>query len=637
MSLGTAMTARLPILLTMSLLTSAAAFAAERPPIIPVTEFFDNPKISSAEISPDGKRFAFLAPEENRLNVFVCEVGEDFAKARAVTHDRQRGILSFAWTRDGAYVLYEQDQGGNENFHLYRVNPLKPDEPAKDLTPQEGARADIIDLPREHPDEVLISLNARDKKYFDVYEVKISTGEQKLVEKNPGDVDSWYADAKGIIRACAAQVEGGKTQIRVRDTGEGPFRTLGTYADEEDASIQAFTEDGKALYFTDARDSNTTRLVNLDIATGKETVIAKNPDYDIGNVIVSDKTRKLLGVAFNEDKVVYQPFDPQFGKDLAALQKVHDGEVLFRNTDNDERKWIIAYNSPTDPGATYLYDRDTGEAKFLYRPRPWLKSDTLVDMKPISFKSRDGLTIHGYLSLPKGVAPKELPTVLVVHGGPWARDDWGYDPEVQFLANRGFAVLQINFRGSTGYGKDFLHAGDKEWGGKMLNDLVDGVNWIVGQGIADKKRVGIYGGSYGGYATLSALAFQPDVFACGVDYVGISNLLTFMKTIPPYWETFRDVMYRRVGNPETDEALLRARSPLFSADKIKAPLFIAQGYNDPRVNHAEAEQIVAALKKNGHPVEYMVKKDEGHGFENPENRIDFYTKMEAFLADHLKN
>ena len=629
------MIARLPFFFTMSLITSSAAFAAERPPIIPVTEFFDNPKISSAEISPDGKRFAFLAPEENRMNVFVCEVGEDFAKARAVTHDRKRGIFSFAWTRDGAYVLYEQDQGGNENFHLYRVNPLKPDEPAKDLTPQEGARADIIDLPREHPDEALISLNARDKKYFDVYRVKISTGEQTLVEKNPGDVDSWDADAHGVIRACAAQVEGGKTQIRVRDSGEGPFRTLGTYTDEEDASIQAFTEDGKALYFTDARDSNTTRLVNLDIASGKETVIAKNPNYDIGNVIVSDKTRKLLAVAYNEDKVVYQSFDPQFEKDLKTLEKVHDGEVLFRNTDNDERKWIIAFNSPTDPGATYLYDRDTGEAKFLYRPRPWLKSNELVDMKPISFKSRDGLDIHGYLSLPKGVEPKELPTVLVVHGGPWARDDWGYDPEVQFLANRGFAVLQINFRGSTGYGKDFLHAGDKEWGGKMLNDLVDGVNWIVGQGIADKKRVGIYGGSYGGYATLSALAFQPDVFACGVDYVGISNLLTFMKTIPPYWETFRDVMYRRVGNPETDKALLRARSPLFSADKIKAPLFIAQGYNDPRVNHAEAEQIVAALKKNGHPVEYMVKMDEGHGFENPENRIDFYTKMEAFLADHL--
>ncbi|HEY3899083.1 MAG TPA: S9 family peptidase [Chthoniobacter sp.] len=629
------MTAHLPFLLTMSLITASAAVAAERPPIIPVTEFFDNPKISSAEISPDGKRFAFLAPEENRMNVFVCEVGEDFAKAKAVTHDRKRGIFSFAWTRDGAYVLYEQDQGGNENFHLYRVNPLKPEEPAKDLTPQEGARADIIDLPREHPDEALISLNARDKKYFDVYQVKISTGEQKLVETNPGDVDSWYADAHGVIRACAAQVEGGKTQIRVRDTGEGPFRTLGTYTDEEDASIQAFTEDGKSLYFTDARGSNTTRLVNLDIASGKETVLAQNPNYDIGNVIISDKTRKLLAVAFNEDKLVFQSFDPQFSKDLAALEKVHDGEVLFRNSDNDERKWIIAFNSPTDPGATYLYDRNTGEAKFLYRPRPWLKSNELVGMKPISFKSRDGLDIHGYLSLPKGVAPKDLPTVLVVHGGPWARDDWGYDPEVQFLANRGFAVLQINFRGSTGYGKDFLHAGDKEWGGKMLNDLVDGVNWIVGQGIADKKRVGIYGGSYGGYATLSALAFQPDVFACGVDYVGISNLLTFMKTIPPYWETFRDVMYRRVGNPETDQALLRSRSPLFSADKIKAPLFIAQGYNDPRVNHAEAEQIVAALKKNGHPVEYMVKMDEGHGFENPENRIDFYTKMEAFLADHL--
>lgn len=456
------MTTRLTLLLVTSLIPSLAALAAERPPIIPVTQFFDNPKISSAEISPDGKRFAFLAPEEGRLNVFVGEVGEEFSKARAITHDRQRGIFTFSWTRDGAYVLYEQDQGGNENYHLFRVDPLKPDEAAKDLTPQEGVRAGIISLPREHPDEALISLNIRDKKYFDVYHLQISTAEMRLLDTNPGDVDSWYTDTHGVIRACAAQVAGGKTEIRVRDSGTGPFRTLATYTDEEDASIEGFSPDGTFLFFTDARNSNTTRLVKLDIASARETVIASNPSYDIGSVLISGRTHQLLAVAYDEDRVVYQSFDPQFAKDLAVLQKVHDGEVLLRSSDKDEQKWIVAFNSPTDPGATYLYDRDTGAAKFLYHPRPWLKSDDLVDMKPISFQSRDGLALHGYLSLPKGVEPKDLPTVLVVHGGPWARDDWGYDPETQFLANRGFAVLQINFRGSAGYGKDFLHAGDKE-------------------------------------------------------------------------------------------------------------------------------------------------------------------------------
>jgi dipeptidyl aminopeptidase/acylaminoacyl peptidase len=308
---------------------------------------------------------------------------------------------------------------------------------------------------------------------------------------------------------------------------------------------------------------------------------------------------------------------------------------MIRSSDRDETKFIVAYNSPTDPGATYLYDRKTGEAKFLYRPRPWLKAEQLTGMKPVSFPARDGLKLHGYLTLPKGIPAKNLPLVLNVHGGPWARDSWGYDGEVQFLANRGYAVLQVNYRGSTGYGKNFIEAGNKEWGGKMLDDLVDAVDWVKKEGIAGPQRVGIYGGSYGGYATLAALAFRPEVFACGIDYVGISNLLTFMKTIPPYWETFREVMHRRVGNPEIDAEFLRSRSPLFAADKIRVPLFIAQGYNDPRVNHAEAEQIVEALKKNGHPVEYLVKMDEGHGFANPENRLDFYQHMETFLAQHL--
>lgn len=620
----------------LPLLGLGAAVAARAQPAarIPLKDFFDNPKISSAAISPDGRQLAFLAPEGTRMNVWVCNDPENLDSAKAITHDTQRGIMHFAWTRDSRYVLFEQDRDGDENFHVFRADPLHPNAKAVDLTPMAGARAEVIDLPRGRHAEAIVATNSRDKHFFDAYRLDLKTGELQLIEKNPGDVDSWHVDSHGDIRACTAQV-GTKTEIRVRDSATGPFRTLATYTDEDSPTVHGFSADSTYLYFSSARDADAERLVKLDLKTGKETLIDADPDYDLSEVLISDRNNQLLGVAYNKDRLTYKPFDKQFARDLEILRKLHEGELLFRSSTDDEQKWIIAYDSPTDPGATYLYDRATGHAQFLYRPRPWLPHEGLADMQPISFQSRDGLTIHGYLTLPKGVAAKNLPTVLVVHGGPWARDEWGYDPEAQFLANRGFAVLQINYRGSTGYGKKFLNAGNREWGGKMLDDLIDGVDWIVRQGIADKKRIGIYGGSYGGYATLSALAFRPKVFACGVDYVGVSNLLTFMNTIPPYWETFRDLMYKRVGDPKIDQELLRARSPLFAADKIEAPLFVAQGYNDPRVNHTEADQIVRALKANGKPVEYLVKMDEGHGFENPENRLDFYEKMEAFLEKHL--
>ena len=624
----------LGISLLLILGAAAAAARAQRAPRIPLKDFFDNPKISSAAISPDGRQLAFLAPEGNRMNVWVGDVARNLDSAKAITHYTQRGIMHFVWTRDSRYVLFEQDREGDENVHLFRADPLHPDAKAVDLTPMAGARAEVIDLPRVRPGEAIVGINARDKRYFDAYRLDLRTGELQLIEENPGDVDAWHVDSHGDIRACTAQV-GTKTEIRARDSASGPFRTLATYTDEESPSVHGFSADGTYLYFSGARDANAERLVKLDLKTGKETLIDADPEYDLSEVLISDRTKELLGVAYNKDRLIYKPFDKQFARDLEILDKLHEGEILFRNSTDDERKWIIAYNSPTDPGATYLYDRATGQAQFLYRPRPWLSHEGLADMQAISFSSRDGLTIHGYLTLPKGVVAKNLPTVLVVHGGPWARDTWGYDPEVQFLANRGFAVLQVNYRGSTGYGKQFLNAGNREWGGKMLDDLIDGVDWIVSQGIADRKRLGIYGASYGGYATLSALAFRPNVFACGVDYVGVSNLFTFMDTIPPYWETFRELMYKRVGNPKIDQELLRTRSPLFAVDKIKAPLFVAQGYNDPRVNHAEAEQIVRALKTNGKAVEYLVKMDEGHGFENPENRLDFYEKMEAFLEKHL--
>jgi dipeptidyl aminopeptidase/acylaminoacyl peptidase len=635
---------RLASLLAVVILVSLVACSKQKlegvppylPPTIPLKDFFDNPKISSATISPDGLKFAFLKPSvNNRMNVWVCDIAAGIDSAKVVTNDSKRGISSFHWTWDSRYLLYSQDEGGNENFHVYRVDPSLAEPNAVDLTPFPKTRAGLLDLPRERPNEALVSINNRDPRVFDVHKLDISTGQLTLVEKNPGDVDSWEVDTNGVVRGCNVVI-GTDTELRVRDGATGPFRKLARYTYDEDPRVHGFSKDGTFLYFSSSRGSDTARLVKLDLKTAQETPIDSDPTYDFGSALISDLTHDLIAVAYQRARLEYKSFDEQFSKDLEILAKVHDGDILFRSCDAQEQKWIIAYNSPTDPGATYLYDRATGKAEFLYRPRPWLKSQDLVEMQIVEFPSRDGLTLHGYLTLPKGRLAEKLPLIEVVHGGPWARDDWGYDPEAQFLANRGYAVMQINYRGSTGYGKAFTNAGDKEWGGKMTDDMVDAVTWAIQKGYADPKRVGIYGGSYGGYATLAALAFRPGLFKCGIDYVGISNLLTFMTTIPPYWEPFRPVMYKRVGNPNTEKDFLKSRSPLFFADKIDVPLFIAQGFNDPRVNHAEAEQIVEALKKRGHPVEYLVKMDEGHGFANPENRMEFYQKMEAFLAQHLK-
>jgi dipeptidyl aminopeptidase/acylaminoacyl peptidase len=616
-------------------LLGSAAPSPTPPPRIPLKDFFDNPKYLSAEISPDGKRLAFLAPVGDRLNIWICKADAPLDTAVAITHEKVRGIYGFNWSRDGRWILYSHDSNGDENYHLFRADPDQPAAAAADLTPTAGSRADFIDLRIETPGQLVAAWHQRDHHYFDAYRIDIVTGTAAMVAQNPGDVDSWSTDTHGRVLAATAVLKDTDSEIRVRPDESGSFKALATYTYDENATIRDFSRDGSFIYLTSAHGSNTSRLVKLDLKTGKETVVDQDPDFDIGGPIISEWTHKLLGVVYNKDRLSYKAFDPEFRKDLERLAAVHDGDILLGNSTRDERKWIITYNSPTDPASTYLYDRDTGKARFIFRPRPWLKPDTLAPVKPVTFKSRDGLTLHGYLTLPKGVAPHDLPAVEIVHGGPWLRAGWGYDGEAQFLANRGYAIISINYRGSDGYGKAFMNAGDKEWGGKMTDDMVDATNWLIGQGIADPKRFAIYGGSYGGYATLAALAFRPGVYACGIDYVGVSNLLTFMNTMPAYWEDSRNIMYKRVGNPNTEQDFLRSRSPVYHADKIVAPLFIAQGYNDPRVNHAEAEQIVAALKKNGKPVEYMVKMDEGHGFRNPENRLDFYSKMESFLAEYL--
>jgi dipeptidyl aminopeptidase/acylaminoacyl peptidase len=637
-------------------LTAMAARAAA-PGRVPLKLFFDNPKYASAEISPDGKRLAFLAPADNRLNIWICGMGAPLDSARLVTHEKERGISAFSWSRDGRWILYSHDSNGDENFHVFRADPDAPDAKALDLTPQEHSRGDIVDLPVETPGQIDVEWNKRDPHYFDAYRIDLTTGAAAVVAQNPGDVESWCADTHGKILGAVALLKNTNTEIRARPDERAAFKPVATYTSDESADVYGFSKDGTCLYVTSAKGADLTRLVkmylaagkedvaysidssmvldSIDIGPGHESVIAKDPDFDCAGPVISEWSHTLLGAQFDKERFTYDALDAQFEKDLVTLAMVHDGDVIFGNMTADERKWIVSFNSPTDPGATYLYDRDTGKAQFIFRPRPWLKPEMLAEMKPVTLQSRDGLTLHGYLSLPRGVEPRNLPAVLVVHGGPWTRNNWGYDAESAFLANRGYAVLHINYRGSAGFGIKFVDAGDREWGGKMTDDMVDAAHWLVGQGIADPKRFAIYGGSYGGYATLAAMAFRPGVFACGVDYVGVANLLTFMNTIPPYWEASRQLLYKRVGNPRTDEALLRSRSPVFFADKIEGPLFIAQGYNDPRVNHAEAEQIVNALRKAGKPVEYMVKMDEGHGFRNPENRLDFYAKMEAFLDQYL--
>lgn len=606
------------------------------PPLIPREKFFDNPEKAGAQISPDAARLAYLAPEGGKLNVFVRTFGKQ--DDRAVTHDHQRGLRSYFWSRDGKRILYAQDQGGNENFHIYAVDLAAPDAAAKDLTPFEKVRAGIVDVPRETPDEILVTLNKRNPRLFDVYRVKLSTGEMTLIAENPGNIGGWIADAQSRLRGAIAQTADGGSEILVRDTETAPFRSVAKYANEEAPAPQAFTPDGKGIYMGSSKGADLARLVRLDVATGAEQVLDSDTEADLAGAMISDKTHELVGAVYIRDRVVHHLFTPQLKKDFAILERVHGGDISIASRDADERRLIVVYNDDVDPGATYLYDRATGKAEFLFRPRPWLKPEQLAHMQPVSFKSRDGLTVHAYLTTPRNVPAKNLPMVLNVHGGPWARDTWGYNSEAQFLANRGYAVLQVNYRGSTGYGKRFEHAAEHEFAGKMHDDLIDGVNWATQKGVADPKRVAIYGGSYGGYATLVGMTFTPDVFACGVDYVGPSSLISLIKSFPAYWKPFMQATwFRYVGDPDDPKVVedLKARSPLFKVNQIKRPLLIAQGANDPRVTKAESDQIVEAMRKAGKDVEYMVADNEGHGFQNPENRLKLYARMEAFFAKHL--
>ena len=603
----------------------------QTPSLIPRTILFGNPERTSPQLSPDGKYIAYIAPDNhNVLQVWLRELENE--TARKLTDDKKRGIRGFFWTYNPEQLIYLQDTDGDENFHLYLVRI--DSNTVKDLTPFAGVKAQVIDLDPEFPAQILVGLNKNNPQKFDVYRINLNNGAMDFDTDNPGNILGWTADAQFKVLAALAAAADGGYDLLYREATDKPWQTLRHWSAEEQGSPYGFSKNGKTLYLIASHDANASRLLALDLATKEETVIAEDSQYDVSQVIAHPTERHIQAVAFYKDKLEWQIIDPDLAEDAKAIASVRPGEVYPVSGDLAQQKWLIAYVTDDGPVYYYVYDRASKSSALLFSNRPELENVPLVSLKPISYTARDGLTIYGYLTVPQG-SQAPYPTVMLIHGGPWARDTWGYNPQAQGLANRGYAVLQPNFRGSTGYGKAFVNAGNRQWGAAMHDDLIDGVNWLVDQGIAERDKIAIMGGSYGGYATLVGLTFTPEVFACGVDIVGPSNLVTLMQSIPPYWKPMMAMFQHRVGNLATESEFLKSRSPLFFVDQIQKPLLIGQGANDPRVKQAESEQIVNAMRQADKPVEYALYTDEGHGFARPENRLHFYAVAEEFLAKHL--
>jgi len=601
-----------------------------------VEDFFKNPEKSSFQLSPDGRYYAYMAPYMRRMNIFVQEIGKD--SATRLTSDTARDISGFFWGNNNR-ILYLKDTGGDENFKLFGVNIDGSN--LKGLTDFDKVRTEVIDDLPEIDEYVIVGLNKRDPQVFDPYRLNINTGELTMLAENPGNIQAWVTDHEGKLRLATAIVDGVNTSILFRETESDPFKTVLTTNFKESMSPQFFSFDNKNIYASSNLGRDKAAIVEFDPRTGKEIkMLYENKDFDVDGLFYSQARKVLTAARYTSWKRERHFFDKVFEGMVEKLKKqLGDVDFGFVSNDKAEQKYIVYSFSDKSLGTYYLYDVASDKLDKITDVGPWLDENELASMVPVEYKSRDGLTINGYLTLPKGYTmdnAKDLPVVVNPHGGPWYRDQWGFNPEIQFLANRGYAVFQMNFRGSTGYGRKFWEASFKQWGKNMQNDITDGVNWLIDKGIADKTRIAIYGGSYGGYATLAGVTYTPDLYAAAVDYVGVSNLFTFMNTIPPYWKPMLDMMHEMVGDPVKDSLLMHEASPVFSVDKIKTPLFIAQGANDPRVNKAESDQVVEALKKRGIEVEYMVKDNEGHGFGNEENRYDFYRSMEKFLGEHLK-
>ena len=605
--------------------------------LIPREVLFGNPEKTQPRLSPDGERLAYIAPVNGVLNVWVGPVGSDAGGGRfePVTRDTDRGIRLYFWAEDGRHLVYLQDKGGDENWRLYAVDPATKE--IRDLTPFEKVQARPLETNRRFPDELLVELNRRDPQLHDVYRLTLATGDLELVAQNPGNVAGWVADVGMRVRGARSAYPDGGFGLLVRKTDEVDWRELFRWGPEDslNSGPVGFTEDGMRMYLRDSREANAARLVRLDLSTEEVEILAEDPEYDVSDVLVHPDTREVEAVAFTRARTEWIVLDEVVREDFAAIANLHPGDFAVVSRDRADENWLVAFAADDGPVSYYTYNRDEKRGTHLFDDRPELKRYTLAPMEPVSFDARGGLKIHGYLTVPPDSGREHLPMVLNVHGGPWARDVWGYNPEAQWLANRGYACLQVNYRGSTGYGKRFLNAGNREWGAKMHDDLVDAVGWAVERGIADPERVAIYGGSYGGYAALVGATFTPDLFRCAVDIVGPSNLITLIKSIPPYWKPLVAIFHERVGNPESEDEFLKSRSPLFRVDRIKIPMLIAQGANDPRVKQAESEQIVAAMEEKGIDYEYLLFPDEGHGFAKPENRLKFYAAAERFLAKHL--
>jgi dipeptidyl aminopeptidase/acylaminoacyl peptidase len=611
--------------------------------LIARAKFFGNPSRAAGRLSPDGKWLSWLAPRDGVLNIYVAPAANP-AEARALTAETKRPIRSYFWSPDSRRILFINDKGGDENFLLYGVDVTSGEQKA--LTPFEKSRVQIVNVSSQVKDRILIAVNNRDPKWHDVYSLDLASGKLTPVFMNTGGYSDFQADEQLNVRIAAkSRPDGGSDFYRV--TGgkaeSAPFEQV-TLEDSQTTHPIGFTTDGKTLYWVDSRGRDTAALIAQDVATGKKAVVAENARADIGGAISNPRTGRVEAYGVNYLKNEWVPVGGAVKADLDFLKAKLPGQfAVTSRTDADDR-WLVGLDPGTGPSSTWLYDRKAKALTKLYTSRPELDGLPMAQMHPVEIRTRDGLDMVSYLTLPPGSDPdgdgkpdRAVPLVLFVHGGPWGRDTYGFDGYHQWLANRGYAVLSVNFRASTGFGKKFISAGDLQWGAKMHEDLLDAVDWAVARGVTTQDKVAIMGGSYGGYATLAALAFTPDRFACGVDIVGPSNLNTLLKTIPPYWEAIRAQFYKRMGDPTTPEgqALLRERSPLFRADQIRRPLLIGQGANDPRVNVNESQQIVDALKAKNIPVTYVVFPDEGHGFARPQNNIAFNAVAENFLAKCL--
>jgi dipeptidyl aminopeptidase/acylaminoacyl peptidase len=607
------------------------------PPLIPRSVLFGNPDRMAPTLSPDGRRLGYVAPDEGVLNIWVGPA-DGSEPAMPVTKDRDRGIRDYLFCHDDRHLVYLQDTAGDEDWRLYALD-LDTGE-GRLLTPATKVHAQIIAHNRWHPTTMLIALNADNPQLHDLYRLDLQTGTLTLDTRNPGFI-SWLVDSDLTARGgFTMQADGSVVLMRRKADAEDPddeWEPLLEIPADDATTTDAvgFNRAGDTLYLLTSMDANATRLVRMRFADGTREVVTEDPQYDIADVWRHPETREPQAVVLDEARTRIVALDPAIEEDVQRLRALGDAEIGIGREERSDTRWLVSLAPSDGPVRYYVYDRSTGDTTYLFAHKDALDEYELAPMEPFSFPARDGLTVSGYLTFPRGVERRDLPAVVNVHGGPWVRDRWGYNPEAQWLANRGYVSVQVNYRGSTGYGKAFLKAGDKQWGRAMHDDLIDAVTYVVAQGWVDKATVGIIGGSYGGYAALAGAAFTPHVFRCAIDLVGPSNLLTLLASIPDYWAPMRAMLYQRVGNLETERDMLWERSPLSQVDAIRIPVLVAQGANDPRVKQAEAEQIVAALVEKGLPHEYLLFEDEGHGLAKPENREVYYQAAERFLAEHL--